>query len=74
MISQIRFRILERDEFKCKNVRVPCYRLFRTTIPLVFRTEQGPTRRRMLLTNRTLEVPTNFASGKGRAFTSSDIL
>ena len=57
-----------------KNVRVPYGRLFWTPIPLAFRTQQGPTRRRLLLIHPTLEVPTNCASGRGRAPASSDIL
>ena len=46
-----------------------CDRLFWTPIQLAFRTQQGPTRRRLLLT-----VPTNYAIGRGRAPASSDIL
>jgi hypothetical protein len=57
-----------------KNVRVPCGGLFWTPIPLAFRTQQGPTPRRLLLIHPTLEVPTNCASGRERAPASSDIL
>ena len=53
---------------------VPCDRLFWTPIPLAFRTQQGLTRRRLLLTHPLVEVPTNCAIGRGRAPASSDIL
>ena len=61
-------------EISWQHVRVPCDWLFWTPIPLAFRTQQGPTRRRLLLIHPTLEVPTNCASGRGRAHASSDIL
>ena len=52
---------------------VPCDWLFWTPIPLAFRTPRT-TRRRLLLINPKLEVPTNRASGRGGGPASSDIL
>jgi len=57
-----------------KHVRVPCDRLFWTPIPLAFRTQQGLTWRRLLLTHPLLEVPATCASGRGRDPASSDRL
>ena len=74
LISKLRSEFSRVRSSRGKNVRVPCDWLFWTPIPLAFRTQQGPTRRRLLLIHPTLEVPTNCASGRERAPASSDIL
>ena len=74
LISKLRSEFSRVRSSRGKNVRVPCDWLFWTPLPLAFRTQQGPTLRRLLLTPQQLEVPTNCAIGRQRAPASSDIL